>query len=400
MLQRRLFYQYAGICRFVWNKALALQQNAYEGAKKYMKMNDMVGLLPLWKKEFPFLKEAPSQSLQQVIRQLDRAIWDAVSPKSDKRFPVFKKKGRCTPSFTCPQGFKVDEAGGRIFIPKAGWMKYRKSKELKGKAKSVTVSEKNGNWYVSILTEEDIGDPIHPMINEAPVGMDLGVKIFAAFSDGETIPPIDAYRKAEKRLARLRRELSGKEKFSNNWYKAKRKVAKAEEHIANIRRDYLHKLSAGLSKSHAIIFAEDLKIINMSGSAKGTAENPGKNVKAKSGLNKAILDQGWGLFKTMLAYKLSWNGGALLLVTPKNTSRRCPVCGFTHEANRKSQTVFICANCGYAANADLNASINIKEKGLLQYAQALELIAAGHAVFACGVSGPAAPAKQEPIKVA
>jgi len=138
----------------------------------------------------------------------------------------------------------------------------------------------------------------------------------------------------------------------------------------------------------------------MSGSAKGTAENPGKNVKAKSGLNKAILDQGWGLFKTMLAYKLSWNGGALLLVPPKNTSRRCPVCGFTHEANRKSQAVFICINCGYAANADINGAVNIKEKGLLQYAQAFELVAAGHAVFACGGSGPAAPAKQEPINVA
>jgi len=398
--QKQQMYSYAGINRFVWNKALALQNETHEETGKFVPKNEMINKLPLWKEEFPFLREAPSQSLQQTLMHLDRAIWDSFKPELDRGFPVFKKKGRSRPSFTCPQCFKADEGNSRIFIPKTGWIRYRKSKTLSGTAKSITVSERNGKWYISILTEETIEDPVHSMIKEEPVGMDLGVKVFAALSDGKKYSPKDAKRKAEKRLAHLGRELARKEKFSKNWYKAKDRLSKEEEHIANIRRDFLHKLSATLSKNHAIIFAEDLKVANMSKSAKGTKDEPGKNVKAKAGLNKAILDQGWGIFRSQLSYKLSWKGGALLLVPARDTSRTCPECSHTAEENRKSQSVFRCVKCGYAANADVNAAVNIKEKGLLLYAEALESIAAGHAVLACGGNGPIAPVKQEPTKVA
>ena len=106
------------------------------------------------------------------------------------------------------------------------------------------------------------------------------------------------------------------------------------------------------------------------------------------------------MFRSQLSYKLAWNGGALLLVPPRDTSRTCPECSHTAEENRKSQSVFHCVMCGYTANADVNAAVNIKEKGLMLYAGALESIAAGHAVLACGGSGPIAPVKQEPTKAA
>ena len=134
-----------------------------------------------------------------------------------------------------------------------------------------------------------------------------------------------------------------------------------------------------------MIVVEDLKIANMSHSAKGTMESPGKMVKAKSGLNKSILDQGWGAFKRLLKYKLEWAGGIFLMVNPKYTSQRCSCCGFTAKENRISQSLFYCQSCFYQANADTNAAKNI--------------LAAGHAVLACGEAAVLASMKQEPLGI-
>ena len=140
-----------------------------------------------------------------------------------------------------------------------------------------------------------------------------------------------------------------------------------------------------ISKNHAVVVLEDLKVRNMSASASGSVENPGRNVRAKSSLNKAILDQGWYEFRRQLAYKLAWRGGTLLTVSPQNTSRQCSRCGYVDAGNRKSQAIFRCQACGYETNADLNAAINIQ--------------AAGHAVSACGAGRAHAPAsKQEPAR--
>jgi putative transposase len=271
---------------------------------------------------------------------------------------------------------------------------------LKGTAKRITVSEKNGKWYISIQTEEIIEDPVHPMKETDPVGMDLGIKKLATFSDGRTIPPIDALRSCEEKIARLQRELSRRVKYSKNWYKTKDKIAKLHEKIANIRRDYIHKETVKISKTHAIVFAEDLRISNMSKSAKGTVDEPGSNVKAKSGLNKAILDQGWGELLRQLSYKLRWGGGLLLLVSPMNTSRTCSSCGYVSPENRKSQAVFLCVECGHSTDADLNASINIKEKGLLLHEQTLILWRQGMPLLVCGGDDVLSPVKQKPTRAA
>ena len=133
--------------------------------------------------------------------------------------------------------------------------------------------------------------------------------------------------------------------------------------IANCRHDFLHKLSTETSKNHAVIVIEDLQVNNMSRSARGTVEEPGRNVAAKSGLNKAILDQGWGTFRRMLEYKQGWRGGAVIAVNPRFTSQTCPECGHVSKANRPQQALFSCEQCGYSYHADVVAARNILAVG-------------------------------------
>lgn len=149
--------------------------------------------------------------------------------------------------------------------------------------------------------------------------------------------------------------------------KLKAKIAKLHHKISNIRKNYLHQISSKISKNHAIVYVEDLKVANMSKSASraGNTEQNGhrKNVKQKSGLNRAILDQAWGEFRRQLDYKLLWNGGFLFAVPPQNTSRTCPNCGHMAKDNRKTQAEFKCVQCGYENNADVVGAINVLKRG-------------------------------------
>jgi putative transposase len=157
--------------------------------------------------------------------------------------------------------------------------------------------------------------------------------------------------------------MSRKVKFSNNWKKEKARVQRMHTRIANVRKDFLHKTTTAISKNHALICVEDLQVRNMSRSAKGTVDQPGKMVKQKSGLNRAILDQGWAEFRRQLEYKASWNGGTLLAVPPHHTSQTCPCCGEVAKANRLTQARFVCISCGYENHADVVGAINILERG-------------------------------------
>lgn len=144
------------------------------------------------------------------------------------------------------------------------------------------------------------------------VGLDAGITKLATLSDGTVFEPVNSFKTSQKKLATFQRQLSRKVKFSANWQKQKRKIQRLHSHIANIRKDYLHKATTKISKNHAMIAIEDLKVSNMSKSAKGTAEQHGRNVKAKSGLNRAILDQGWHEMRRQLEYKQLWRGGQVL----------------------------------------------------------------------------------------
>ena len=248
--------------------------------------------------------------------------------------------------------------------------------------KNATVSWQAGHWYVSVQVEQELPEPVHP--STADVGIDLGVANFAALSNGITYDPISAYRKHQDKLARAQRALGRKVRFSANWQRQKRRIQRFHHQIACCRSYFLHKTSTAISENQAVVFVEDLKVRNMSRSAAGTQDQPGRNVRAKAGLNRSILDQGWSEFVRQLDYKLQWKGGQLVKVPPHHTSQACAACGHTSPDNRPSQAVFHCRACGHEEHADINAAKNIRARG--------------HRVLACGgrvQSGP--PVKQEPV---
>ncbi|EEZ0236293.1 transposase [Escherichia coli] len=381
--QEREMRRFAGACRFVFNRALARQNENHEVGNKYIPYGKMASWLVEWKNatETQWLKDAQSQPLQQSLKDLERAYKNFFRKRA--AFPRFKKRGQ-NDVFRYPQGVKLDQENSRIFLPKLGWMRYRNSRQVTGVVKNVTVSQSCGKWYISIQTESEVSTPVHP--SASMVGLDAGVAKLATLSDGTVFEPVNSFQKNQKKLARLQRQLSRKVKFSNNWQKQKRKIQRLHSCIANIRRDYLHKVTTTVSKNHAMIVIEDLKVSNMSKSAAGTVSQPGRNVRAKSGLNRSILDQGWYEMHRQLEYKQLWRGGQVLAVPPAYTSQRCACCGHTAKENRLSQSKFRCQVCGYTANADVNGARNI--------------LAAGHAVLACGeMVQSGRPLKQEPTEM-
>ena len=379
-IEQKLFQQ-AGCVRWVWNQVWSMNQLRLENKQPLLWYNESAYWLQLWKSsdEYGFLKGVHSQPLQQVLIDLDRAYQDGFDKNQPlKRLPKRKKRNQHI-SFRYPQGIKVNNR--QVYLPKIGWVGFHKSKEIDGVIKNATLSFTSGHWYISIQVEKERVEPVHQ--DTGSVGIDVGVAQFASLSNGITYPPLNAYRRHIEQLKKEQRKLSRMVKFSENWKRQKAKIQQIHHKIACCRSDYLHKTSTEISKSHAMIFVEDLKVGNMSRSAKGDLEQPGRNVSAKSGLNRSILDQGWSEFRRQLEYKSEWAGGMVVAVPPHHTSQRCSACGHTHASNRLSQSQFSCTACGHEENADTNAAKNIE--------------AAGLAVLACGESGLPHSSKQEPV---
>jgi putative transposase len=360
---QRLMRRFAGSRRFVFNKALALQIERRERGEKKLSYFGLCAVLTEWKKEFPWLCDTHSQVLQQALKDLEKAFEKFFAKTAG--FPKFKKRGLYD-RFRFPQGFDLEEQNNRVFLPKIGWVRYRNSRKVLGEISNVTVSCHGGRWYVSIQTEREVEKPVHPATSD--VGIDMGIVQFATLSNGEVFFPLNSFRKHARRLRKAQQRMSRKKKFSNNWFKEKRKIGRIHAGIANARYDYLHKTSTIISKNHAVVCIEDLKIKNMSKSAAGTLDSPGKNVRAKSGLNKSILDQGWHEFHRQLFYKLNWLGGELVVVSPRNTSQTCPECDYIAKENRLTQSQFKCIRCDFQANADTVGSINVLRAGYAQLA--------------------------------
>jgi putative transposase len=317
--QERQMRRFAGSCRFVYNKALALQKERCEQGEKKLGYAGLCKLLTEWRHsaEMAWLAEAPAYPLQQALKDLERAYANFFAKRAD--FPRFKKKGRSDSfRYPDPKQIKLDQASSRIFLPKLGWLRYRNSRKVLGEVRNVTVSMSAGKWFVSIQTEREVAQPTP---KGGAVGIDMGTKRFATLSDGSFFASLNCLKRHETRLRKAQQSLSRKVKFSNNWRKAKARVQRIYARIANVRRDFLHKTSSAISQNHAIVCIEDLRVRNMSQSAAGTVDAPEKNVRAKSGLNKSILDQGWYEFRRQLAYKLAWKGGHLIIVPLHNTSR-------------------------------------------------------------------------------
>lgn len=370
--QSQRLRQLCGCARFVWNLGLAETKRILDSGEKLPSAFELNRMLTVWKKmpEHIFLQDAYTDNLQQKLKDLHAAWKRCFDKKLAAKAPVWKRKneGRDSIRFVNFEKYCRLE-NRRVKLPSGlGWVKFRQSQRVNGKIKNATISQLAGQWYISFQVEVETAESNHT--STTIVGLDAGVTKLATLSDGTVYQPVNSFKASQRKLATLQRQLSRKVKFSSNWQKQKRKVQRLHSHIANIRRDYLHKVTSEISKNHAMIVIEHLKVSNMSKSAKGTAEQHGRNVKAKSGLNRSILDQGWYEMRRQLEYKQLWRGGQVLAVPPAYTSQRCACCGHTAKENRLSQSKFVCQACGYTANADVNGARNI--------------LAAGRAVLACG----------------
>ncbi|MCB9061635.1 MAG: transposase [Halobacteriovoraceae bacterium] len=387
--------RWMGACRFVYNCGLEERNLVFQmsGGVKKLKYEYQQNQLPECRsmEGFEWLEEVPSQSLQMALRNLDQAFQNFLDPNLDAGYPTRKRKGKCTESICFPQGNRVIITCAKkkskkwsyiTGIPKitvgkgATPLKIAQHRKIEGEIKRATITRQTtGEWYISLscyLGKKAEIIPINSahkgeLVPEKSVGIDLGVaKTICedAQSDNEHNLDLKTIKKVEKQIATLQRRAAKQKKFSPRWKYYQKIVGKKHRKITRIRHDFLHKASNDICKKHAIVVLEDLRVKNMSKSAKGTLEKPGKNVAQKSGLNRSILRQGWGMFRDFVRYKSEWQGGLLVLVPAKNTSRRCRKCGHTSVENRQKQEVFFCVNCGHTENADKHAATVIKALGL------------------------------------
>jgi len=364
----------AGARRFVWNRALEIQRARLDNDEGILSYADLCKLLVEWKKdpETAWLNEQPSQPLQQVLKDLNRALKDGLSKA--RGMPRFKCKG-VKEGFRYPQGVKVE--GNQVYLPKIGWVRFRKSREVLGAVKNVTTSLEGRHWTISIQTEREVPDPIHP--SDRCTAIDLGVSLLGKLFDGTEIKALKLWVQYRARICRDQRSLARKVKGSANYKKQRLRLARLWRRMHDIRLDYLHKITTDLSKNHAVIYVEDLAVKQMTQSASGSGSG------RKAWLNRAILEQGWYEFRRQLEYKLAWAGGELIAVDPRYTSQKCPECGYTARGNRPERDRFSCQVCGYTAHADLVGAQNI--------------MAAGHAVSACGANGLRRAVAQESLRL-
>jgi putative transposase len=312
---------------------------------------------------FPWLTEVPSQALQQTLKDLDTAFGNFFAGRA--AYPAFKSKHGAAPNVRWPQGVKVN--GQALYLPKLGWVKVRFSRKVVGTIKSATVSHDGVRWHVSLLCVTQHTKPDAPV--GPALGIDLGVEESLALSDGRLVRLPVANQKEEIRKQMLSRRVSRCVPGSKRHAKAKKRLLIFRRKLDNRTRDARHKLTTKLTKNHGQLFVEDLAVKNLTRSAKGTAESPGTNVAAKSGLNRVMLGQGFGETLRQLRYKAEWCGSVVLAVNPAYTSQTCPACKHVSADNRPTRKSFCCVKCGHSGHADTIASLNILAAGLAAHAR-------------------------------
>lgn len=350
--------QTAGACRYVFNIALEQRRDYWRPGRRFSFAQQCREITEC-RAETDWLRAAPVHALQGALRALDTAFQRFFSGLGG--YPRHKHKGDGD-GFRLPDpsylGFKrLSKRMGAVKLPKIGWIRCRDWRPLPGELRNVSITRRAGHWCVSIQCRREVSVPAKSEL--PPAGIDRGIVVFAALSDGTKIEPLNSFERIETKLAKLQRRLARKTKFSANWIKQKAKISRLHSHAANARKDFLHKISTEIAKNHGVVRIEKLRVRNMSASAAGTAEAPGSNVAQKRGLNRSILDQGWSMFATMLRYKLAERSGELVEVPAAYTSQTCSCCGTIDKASRKDQATFECGHCGHTANADTNAAKNI-----------------------------------------
>lgn len=359
-----------GCVRFVYNLGLETKIAAWMSAKKYINIFDLSNQMKELKDtEAPWLGECPSQALQMSMRNLDNAYTNFF--KRGTGFPKFKSK-HSRQSFQLPQGTKLSDDNTQIFLPKFKWVDIDLHRKVpKGEVKTVTVSRTTTNkYFVSILVDTKQELPNKVKITErSSVGIDLGVKDFVITSDGEKFENKDFLKSTQRQLRVEQRSLARKVKGSNKHNKQKLVVSLLHEKVRNQRLDYLHKISKHLIDKYDTICIEDLSVANMTKSCKPKQDEHGNYLRngqsAKSGLNKAILDQGWGEFRSMLEYKAEWHGKNIRVIGRFDpSSKTCSCCGKINKELKLSDRKWTCGGCGTTHDRDVNAALNIKKFGL------------------------------------
>jgi len=345
--QEKILSQQFGASRFVYNYFLRQRIDyyaAHHGEKKRgLNYHDTAKMLTELKRlpEYAWLNEANSQALQAALRNLDTAYRNFFEQRAE--FPKFKSK-RNKQSFHVPQHFTLDSEQGRLTIPKLAPLKVIVHRPLEGEMKSVTVSRTSaGRYFAALLCEVEIKPK--PKKRGRVIGLDLGLKSFAVMSDGEKIDPPQHFRKAETKLARLQRQLSRKQKGSQGRDKARVKVARQHEKIANQRADFLHKLSRRLVDESQALYVESLNV---------------KGLMSNHHLAKSISDSGWSEFVRQLEYKSAWYGsrfGQIDRFFP--SSKRHAACGYIYQDLQLSEREWTCPECGTLVDRDENAAQNI-----------------------------------------
>jgi transposase len=378
--QETILLRHCSDARYVWN--LAVEQHAWwrPGRRSAPGYLEQCRQLTAARADNPWLAGGSQTVQQQALRDFARAMAGFFAGAHGR--PSWRKAGR-------DEGFRVTGRRGRqwdvrrlnrnwgqVRVPKAGWVRFRWSRAVPADARSFRVTRDwAGRWHVAFAV---MPDPVHgPGTGEA-VGIDRGVTVSAALSTGETLTVPGLSSREQARLRRLLRRLARAERGSNRRGKARTALARLKARETDRRRDWCEKTSTDIARRFDVIRVEDLNIRNMTRSAKGTAEQPGRNVRAKTGLNRGISRSGWGLLVRRLEDKAP---GRVEKVPPAYTSQRCSACGHVDGRSRESQARFRCTACGYAGNADVNAARNI---------------AAGHAVKARRGDGASRPVNREP----
>jgi putative transposase len=332
--------------------------------------------------EHPWLAAGSQTVQQQALRDFARAMAAFFDPANPARRPTWRKAGR-------DEGFaivgqrgrqwgvrRLNRRTGEVWVPKAGWVRFRWSRAVPAGAKSYRVTcDRAGRWHVAFTA---IPAPVPAPGNGQVAGIDRGIVVSAALSTGELLHAPGLTAPEQAGLRRLQRKLSRAKRGSKRRGQLRLAIARMRARETDRRKDWAEKASTDIARRFDVIRVEDLKIQHMTRSAKGTPENPGRNVRAKAGLNRGILRSGWGLLVRRLQDKAS---DRVEKIKPAFTSQRCSACGHVDADSRENQARFACTACGYACHADVNAARNI---------------AAGHAVTARGGDGAARPQNREP----
>ena len=385
--QAQLMERISGCCRAIANAALD-QRRWFARPGRSIRYETQASELAELKESFPWFSEAPYHCLQQALIDLETAYKNFWAGRAGPPQP--RKRG-VDDSFRFPDPAQLRLAGNlkvadkrrtrsikqaTLSLPKLGAVRCVLHRAIPPGTKllSITVSRYAGQWFASVHTEREVATPADRSA-DAVVGVDLGVAQPVVLSTGEVYTLPRATEGDAARLARLQQRVASKVKGSKNRRKAIQRLAAFKAAQARVRRDAMEKVTTRIAKNQGVVAMEDLRVRNMTASARGTIEKPGKNVSAKAGLNRSILDVAPGALRVRLGHKLAVSGGVLLLVPPAHTSQRCNACGHIETGNRVSRDLFTCLVCGHSADADVNASRNIRDraKGLWGDAQKVEV---------------------------